>query len=140
MSAPAAKTFSFPVMTMTCDGVVGVQLLEGILQVDGERIVERVHPRRAVEANESDAIVCFDENVFIGHCAPPMAIPGEEGGCNLSGTMRHCGAIDEFRQILSLVAVTSALGNSRASSPTQSRRLHRHGIGAVVSHRSRLAG
>ena len=49
------------------DRVVGVEPLERVLQLDGERVVERIHALRPVEADDAGAVAGLDDDVLIGH-------------------------------------------------------------------------
>jgi hypothetical protein len=68
MSAPAAKARSLPVMTMAPIAGVGVERLQLGFQLAHQRVAEGVQRLRAVEADQPDAAVGFDEDVwFVGH-------------------------------------------------------------------------
>ena len=47
--------------------VIGIEPVERLLQLDGERVVQRVHSLRPVEPDETDALARLDDDVLIGH-------------------------------------------------------------------------
>ena len=66
MSAPAAKAFSLPVMTIAPMRGVAVERGERAAELAGQRLVERVHALRPVEADDADAVARFDDDVLVG--------------------------------------------------------------------------
>ena len=65
MSAPAAKAFSLPVMTIAPMLLVRLELRQRVAELVHELVVERVERLRAVEGDEADAAAGLDEDVFV---------------------------------------------------------------------------
>ena len=80
MSAPAANALSLPVMTIARDRVVGVEPLERVLELHGERVVQRVHALRPVETDETDAIARLDDDVLVSHATLLKLRPARGNG------------------------------------------------------------
>jgi hypothetical protein len=66
MSAPAAKAFSLPVMTMQPTPLVGVEGLQRGDQFRHQRTVERVQRLRPVQLHHADAAFLTHEDVGKG--------------------------------------------------------------------------
>ena len=67
MSAPAANAFSEPVMTMQPIASSASNASSAALSSRDQRIVQRIERLRAIETDDANAAIGFDENVFVSH-------------------------------------------------------------------------
>ena len=70
MSAPAAKAFSLPVMTMAPICGSWSNAVERLAELADQRRIERIERLRPVEPDEAHGVMSFDEDILIGHGIP----------------------------------------------------------------------